>query len=112
MPDAVNPKAMVKGLFNTVAPSYDTGPGCFAHFGEILVKAADIQPGHRVLDIATGRGAALFPAIRAAGSGEAIGVDLAEQMVKATTEEAAKRGLKAQIIVMDGEQLDFPDESF
>ena len=40
------------------------------------------------------------------------GIDLAEGMVRAVSEEAALRGVRAQLHVMDAEQLDFPDATF
>jgi ubiquinone/menaquinone biosynthesis C-methylase UbiE len=106
-------KAQTKAQFNNVADEYDAGPGCFAHFGERLVAAAGIQPGHRVLDVASGRGAVIFPcAARVGRTGAVIGVDLAEQMVLATNAEAMQRGLVGRVQVMDAEHLDFADASF
>src|SRR5262249_3356453 len=102
-----------KTQFNTVAAEYDAGPGCFAHFGRRLVTAAEIQPGQRVLDVACGRGAVLFPCAERVGqTGQAIGVDLADEMVRATNEAAARRGITARSLVMDAEHLDFPDATF
>jgi ubiquinone/menaquinone biosynthesis C-methylase UbiE len=107
-------KAQNAALFNGLAPDYDAaGPGAFAHFGQRLVALIGVAPGQRVLDVATGRGAVLFPAAAAVGdAGEVVGIDLAERMVDATREEAARRGVKADLRVMDAEQLDFPDASF
>ena len=106
-------KAQTKTLFNTVSPDYDSGPGCFAHFGRRLVEVASINSGAHVLDIASGRGAVLFPAAERVGAGgEVVGIDLADAMAHATSEEAASRGLKARVSVMDAEELTFPDESF
>lgn len=106
-------KAQTKALFNTVSPDYDSGPGCFAHFGRRLVEVAGIKAGARVLDIASGRGAVLFPAAERVGAGgEVVGIDLADAMAHATSEEAATRGLKARVSVMDAEELSFPDASF
>jgi ubiquinone/menaquinone biosynthesis C-methylase UbiE len=106
-------KAQTKTLFNTVAPDYDAGPGCFAHFGRRLVEVAGINAGARVLDIASGRGAVLFPvAERVGAGGEVVGIDLADAMAQATNEEAARRGLKTRVHVMDAEALTFPDASF
>ena len=69
--------------------------------------------GAHVLDIASGRGAVLFPvAERVGAGGEVVGIDLAEAMAHATREEAASRGLKLRVNVMDAEELTFPDESF
>jgi ubiquinone/menaquinone biosynthesis C-methylase UbiE len=106
-------KTKTKTLFNTVSPYYDAGPGKFAHFGRRLVEVANINAGAHVLDVASGRGAVLFPAAKRVGTGgEVVGIDLADAMAHATREEAASRGLKVRVNVMDAEELTFPDESF
>ena len=60
--EATAQKARIRAQFDTAALEYDAGPGCFAYFGKRLVESAEILPDHRVLDVATGRGAAFFPA--------------------------------------------------
>ena len=111
--DASGRKARAKTQFNTVAAEYDAGPGCFAHFGRRLVTAAEIQPGQRVLDVASGRGAVLFPCAERVGqTGEVVGVDLADEMVRATNAEASQRGIPARVQVMDAEHLDFAEATF
>jgi ubiquinone/menaquinone biosynthesis C-methylase UbiE len=106
-------KSRTKTQFNAVAADYDAGPGCFAHFGEQLAKASDIEPGQRVLDVASGRGAVLFScADRTGPTGEVIGIDLADEMVNATNTEAARRGVCARARVMDAEHLEFADATF
>ena len=114
MGDELTPaKARTRAVFERIAPEYDAGPGCFAHFGARLVAAAGIAPGQRVLDVATGRGAVLLPAAELVGpDGLVIGIDLAGAMVAATREAATRRGLPAEVRVMDAEALDFPDASF
>jgi ubiquinone/menaquinone biosynthesis C-methylase UbiE len=111
--DQESRKAQTKTLFNMLSSDYDSGAGCFAHFGRRLVDIAGINAGARVLDIASGRGAMLFPAAeRVAAGGEVVGVDIADAMAQATSEEAARRGLTARVSVMDAEELTFPDEVF
>jgi O-methyltransferase / aklanonic acid methyltransferase len=106
-------KSQVRQQFNTVVADYDRGPGCFAHFGRRLVAVANVEPGQRILDVASGRGAAFFPAAEQVGpTGDVVGIDLAEEMVRATNEEAARRGFAARVRVMDAEHLDFPDATF
>jgi SAM-dependent methyltransferase len=107
-------KAQTQALFNLVAPTYDSaGPASFAYFGRELVDLVGVEPGQRVLDVATGRGAVLIPAAERAGhSGEVVGIDLAEGMLEATAVEIQRRGLSARALRMDAEQLDFPDASF
>jgi ubiquinone/menaquinone biosynthesis C-methylase UbiE len=113
-PGAQERKAQTQQLFSTVAPTYDSiGPGSFAHFGRLLVDIVGVSPGHRVLDIAAGRGAVLFAAAERAGeTGEVVGIDLAEGMVEALGKEIAQRGVNARVQRMDAEQLDFPEASF
>jgi ubiquinone/menaquinone biosynthesis C-methylase UbiE len=111
--DPTDRKAQTRTQFNTIATDYEAGPGCFAHFGQRLVAAANIESGQRLLDVASGRGAVLFPCAEQIGeTGDAVGIDLADEMANATNEEAARRGFAARVQVMDAENLDFPDEAF
>lgn len=112
--DAEDRKAKMRAVFNRLARDYDAaGPGCFAYFGRRLVEVVGIAAGQHVLDVATGRGAVLFPAAERAGStGTVVGIDLAEEMMQATNAEAIQRGAAVRLRVMDAEHLDFPDASF
>lgn len=107
-------KAQTVAAFNRVAPEYDaSGVGCFAYFGQRLVEKLGVNPGQSVLDVATGRGAALFAAAERVGpDGKVCGIDLAEAMVAATHQESARRGLAMQVSVMDAEHLTFLDATF
>lgn len=108
-------KQGIAGVFSRASTTYDqVGPRFFAHFGRRLVEVAQIPAGARVLDIATGRGAVLFPAAEQVGpQGHVIGIDLAEDMVKQTADEMRRRGVQnAEVRQMDAEQLDFPDGLF
>lgn len=107
-------KAQVRATFDRVAPQYgQTGPGAFAHFGRRLVEMAGLEPGQRVLDVAAGRGAVLFPAEERVGpTGEVVGVDLSAGMVQAANAEAEKRGVRVRVQEMDAEHLGFPDGAF
>ncbi len=108
-------KQGIAGVFSRASSTYDqVGPRFFSYFGRRLVEVAQIPAGSRVLDIATGRGAVLFPAAERVGpQGYVIGIDLAEDMVKQTADEIKRRGIQnAEVRQMDAEQLDFPDGSF
>jgi SAM-dependent methyltransferase len=110
--DALTRKAEAAARFNRMATDFDPQGG-FAHFGQRLVDVVGVEPGQRVLDVATGRGAVLFPAIERVGTaGKAVGIDLAEGMVEAANEEAERRGWGQRVRAMDAEQLDFPDAAF
>jgi ubiquinone/menaquinone biosynthesis C-methylase UbiE len=106
-------KAQTRTQFNSLAASYDAGPGCFAHFGRVLVAAAGVGPGQDVLDVAAGRGAVLFPAAEAVGrTGHVVGVDLADAMAQAANADAARLNLNAKVNVGDADNLDFPAGTF
>jgi len=113
--ELVEQKQKVAGVFSRAAPTYDhIGPRYFSHFGRRLVELAQIPNGARVLDIATGRGAVLFPAAEAVGAqGHVIGIDLSSEMVDRSREEVKRLNLQnVEVKQMDAEQLEFPDESF
>lgn len=103
------------GVFGRAAPTYDqVGPKFFVYFGRRLVEQAQLFKGARVLDVATGRGAVLFPAVETVGQhGFVVGIDIAEAMVQEIAMEINSRGLKnAEVKLMDAEYLQFPDASF
>jgi len=112
MSDAAGQKSRVRQQFNLASADYDSGPGCFAHYGRRLVDAINPSPGTSVLDIACGRGAILFPAAAAVGNeGAVVGIDLADGMIQQTREDARARGIKVRLEVGDAENLNFADES-
>ena len=106
--------AALRAAFDRIAPDYDrAGPGCFAHFGRVLVDAAGLEPGQRVLDVATGRGAVLLPAAERVGpAGDVLGIDLSPAMVEAAGAEAAARGLPVRLAVMDAARPALDEAAF
>jgi ubiquinone/menaquinone biosynthesis C-methylase UbiE len=108
-------KAEIARVFSAASATYgQVGPAYFTHFGERLVAHSRLDAGMRVLDVACGRGAVLFPAARAVGrAGHVTGVDLAEGMVAETNAEIQRRGVaNASAQVMDAERLTFDDATF
>ncbi|MFB7674499.1 class I SAM-dependent methyltransferase [Kitasatospora purpeofusca] len=94
-------------LFNKAAKAYDqSGVEFFRPIGRRLVEFSGITAGASVLDIGSGRGAALFPAAVAVGEqGEVVGVDISEEMVKYAREDADELGLKQiELRVMNGQK--------
>jgi O-methyltransferase/aklanonic acid methyltransferase len=106
-------KDQVAEVFGRAAPTYDN-TGRFTHFGRRLVAAVSLARGARVLDIAAGRGAILFPVAEQVGpDGKVTGIDLSEPMVKVTAAEVQHRGLtQAEIFCMDAERLTFEPAYF
>lgn len=103
------------GVFNRAAAIYDShGPRPFAQFGQRLVEISGVTPGAKVLDVAAGRGAVLFPAADRIGpDGRAVGIDLAENMVLETRADIDRSGWRnVEMLQMSANRLDFPDASF
>ncbi len=66
--------------------------------------------GKRLLEV--GCGVANDLSRFAKGGAEIIGIDLAEHSIDLARDNFSQRGLKGEFFVMDGENLDFPDDSF
>ncbi len=108
-------KETVIDMFDRAAPLYgQVGTRQFTYFGNLLVEHLTVPAGGRILDIAAGRGALLFPLAEKVGeNGYALGIDLAPGMVAETTTEIHSRGLKqAEMKLMDGDAIDFEMNSF
>ncbi len=113
-------KSGTVAVFERAAETYDTvGPRFFSYFGRRLVELTPMPTGSKVLDLAAGRGAVLFPALEKIGpTGQLTAIDLAQGMVQRTAaalteRESATGGLaNAQMLQMDAEQLEFEDGSF
>ncbi len=109
-------KDYISGLFTRAAPIYDkVGFKSFSYFfGKRLVELIEITEKAKVLDIAAGRGASLFPAIKKVGpNGSVIGIDIAKGMVKETNSDISMKGFSnAKMIHMDAEDLKFGDYTF
>jgi ubiquinone/menaquinone biosynthesis C-methylase UbiE len=106
---------MTEELFfkGEAAAEYDRA---FAHvtryFMPFLLRAADIRPGMRVLDIATGTGLSAEAALAAVGpTGHVTASDLSPAMVDKARERLGNAP-NASISVEDGQALSFSDGSF
>ena len=79
-----------------------------------LLDIATLLPGERVLDVACGTGLVTFPAAAAVGpSGEVVGTDISEEMVRLGQSAASERGISnVRFERMDAEDLRLPDASF
>ena len=83
-----------------------------AHFMPILLRAARLAPGMRVLDIATGTGLSAEATLAAVGpTGHVTAADLSPAMVEKARERLGKAP-NVLVSVDDGQALSFPDRSF
>ncbi len=77
---------------------------------ELLVEAADIRAGQRVLDVACGQGNAAIAAARRFA--DATGVDYATNLLAEGRDRAAVENLTVTFTEGDAEHLAFPDSAF
>lgn len=113
--NATDHKRSISTTFHLAAAEFDqSGVPFFTPMGRRLVELVAPRTGDAVLDIGCGRGSCLFPATAVVGAtGSVTGIDIAPAMVRATADEAADRGCaNVSVHVMDGEHLEFADESF
>jgi ubiquinone/menaquinone biosynthesis C-methylase UbiE len=78
--------------------------------GPVLVKAAGISGGERVLDVAAGTGNVAIPAAEAGG--RVVASDLTPEHFEAGRREAAARGLELEWVEADAQALPFGDGEF
>lgn len=89
----------------------EVGVGAVA---ERLVELAEVKPGDRVLDVATGIGEPAVTAARRVGStGRVVATDIAPGMLEIARGRAAELGLdNVEFREADAEELELPEERF
>ncbi|MDE3088815.1 MAG: methyltransferase domain-containing protein [Chloroflexota bacterium] len=108
-------KQVIEAVFDGAAARYDrAGPNLFRQFGARLVEWMQLPAGARVLDVATGAGAALIPAAQRVGAnGRVVGIDLSTRMLEEAARACRATGAaNLELHKMDAEHLEFPDASF
>jgi demethylmenaquinone methyltransferase/2-methoxy-6-polyprenyl-1,4-benzoquinol methylase len=111
----VEKAAMVRAVFDSVAPRYDLmndlmSFGVHRVWKHIFVTALDPRPGHTLLDLAGGTGDISFGWLRR-GGGPAILSDINPSMLQIGVDRAIERGLIGGLLplVTDAEHLPLPD---
>src|SRR5262245_16064738 len=108
----------VRGVFDSVAPSYDLmndlmSMGLHRAWKAYAVLAADLRPGHRVLDIAGGTGDLARSFARKVGSeGLVVHTDINASMLRVGRDRLLDAGVVLPTVVCDAEKLPFAPESF
>jgi ubiquinone/menaquinone biosynthesis C-methylase UbiE len=83
-----------------------------AHGRIAVIDWVDPVPGKRILDLACGPGTLSYPLAKAVSpGGEVVGIDLAPGMIE-LAQRNAPPGLPLTFVLMDMEDLRFPDHSF
>jgi ubiquinone/menaquinone biosynthesis C-methylase UbiE len=98
---------------NEAASEYDRAfAHVTAHFMPFVLRSAQIKPGMRVLDIATGTGLSAEACLAAVGPmGQVTAADISRAMVEKARERLANAP-NASVSVEDGQALSFADGSF
>lgn len=102
----------IRNAYRRYANHYDRifGP-VFNPGRKLAIRTLDIGPGQRVLEVGVGTGLSLpyyHPGSRV------VGIDISPEMLAKAEERARAESLSQveELLVMDAEQLDFPDDSF
>ena len=110
----MNPSGAVQdpACWDRFAAAYDAGFSAFtALFARDAVRLAGIGPGHRVLDVAAGTGAAAFAAAEAGA--DVLATDFSPAMLDTLQANANRRGFgEFQTEVMDGQHLAVEENAF
>jgi SAM-dependent methyltransferase len=78
--------------------------------GELLCEAVDVRPGHRVLDVAAGTGAAALAAARRWA--DVTACDFVDHLLDSARAIAQAYGLELDTRVGDAQDLPFADDTF
>jgi ubiquinone/menaquinone biosynthesis C-methylase UbiE len=91
------------GNFGRIARSYELGVAQF-------ITRLGLEPGERVLDVATGTGNLAIPAARTGAL--VTGVDIAPNLITQAKARATAEGLTMRLDVGDAEALPYADDEF
>ena len=91
------------GDFGRIARGYELGAAQF-------ITRLGLEPGERVLDVATGTGNLAIPAARTGAL--VTGVDIAPNLITQAKARAAAEGLAIRLDVGDAESLGYDDDEF
>ncbi len=120
MPQDITPQKpqTIQNMFNKIAGKYDLANsvlslGTHLLWKKKLIKAANLQPGQRALDCATGTGDIAFMMEKAAvGKADITAIDFSEEMLVVARERGKKAGSQVFFKFADVENLPFPNNNF
>jgi demethylmenaquinone methyltransferase/2-methoxy-6-polyprenyl-1,4-benzoquinol methylase len=107
-----------QAVFDRVAPYYDAlnsvlSLGIDRRWRRHAIRSLGLQPGARVLDVATGTGALAAEIVRAtSGAVFVTGCDLNERMLSVARERAARARSHVDFVHCDAQSLPFDTGSF
>lgn len=107
----------VREVFASVAPSYDImndlmSGGLHRVWKKFTVDLANVKPGEKVLDVASGSGDLAMTFAKLAGANNVWQTDINEAMLKVGRDRLINQGLSLPATLCDAEKLPFASESF
>ncbi|HSM70096.1 MAG TPA: class I SAM-dependent methyltransferase [Anaerolineales bacterium] len=81
-------------------------------YKRLLIEQANIQPGHKVLDLGCGSGTLAIMAKEAQPKADIIGLDADPEMLQFATDKSAEKKITVNFDVGFTDKLPYPDESF
>jgi len=106
-------------MFDAIAERYDLlnriiSLGVDQGWRRKTVDALELQPGHRVLDIATGTGDLALAVLGRTPDVRVVGLDPSPKMLEVAERKLAARGVgeRAELVLGEAESLPFPDGHF
>lgn len=104
-------------MFDRISPRYDRlnrviSAGLDRRWRSEVARRLPAREGLRVLDLATGTGDQLLALCASPRVADAVGLDLAEQMLAIAQRKVADRGVRARVGVGDAMAIPEPDASF
>ncbi len=107
----------VRDVFQSVASSYDLmndlmSGGLHRLWKKFTVDLANVQPGEKILDVASGTADLARAFAKRAGASHVWQTDINEAMLKVGRDRLANDGLATPNALADAEKLPFADESF
>lgn len=108
------PEAKVESLFDQIAGNYDgmnslISLGNHKHWRKLVMKQLNVQPGSFALDVCCGTGDWVIALAKAVGpSGQVIGLDFSEEMLKIAEKKVAAAGLRDRVTLVKGDAMHLP----
>ncbi|MPZ92684.1 MAG: methyltransferase domain-containing protein [Actinobacteria bacterium] len=92
----------------------DTNEALFAPFGRVMLEAAGLKPGHRVLDVGCGHGTSTLEVAQRVGpAGRVAGVDISAAMLEPARKRVAAAGVdNIELVQADAQVHAFEAGSF
>lgn len=114
------PESKVQSLFNQIAPNYDKmnsliSLGNHQQWRKVAMQRLDVQPGNFAIDVCCGSGDWTIALAKAVGpSGQVIGLDFSDQMLKIAAKKVDEAGLKDRVTLVKGDAMHLPydDDKF